>query len=71
MNRFSDNEKQLFWNLKFHAVLSTILAEDCDLSVYIYVRHTVFDENRKKVFVKDSISMSMRKKMPFLFIWLP
>ena len=23
MSRFSDKEKQLFWNLKFHAVLST------------------------------------------------
>ena len=27
MSRFSDKEKQLFWNLKFHAVLSTIFSQ--------------------------------------------
>ena len=27
MSRFSDKEKQLFWNLKFHAVLSTIVSQ--------------------------------------------
>ena len=27
MSRFSDEEKQLFWNLKFHAVLSTIFSQ--------------------------------------------
>ena len=27
INRFSDKEKQLFWNLKFHAVLSTIFRQ--------------------------------------------
>ena len=27
MSRFSDQEKQLFWNLKFHAVLSTIFSQ--------------------------------------------
>ena len=26
MNRFSNKEKQLFWNLNFHAVLSTIFS---------------------------------------------
>ena len=39
LNRLSDQEKQLFWDFKFHAILSTIfsqpssdnqeLAEDC------------------------------------------
>ena len=27
MNRFSDKEKQLFWNLKFHAILSAIFSQ--------------------------------------------
>ena len=27
MNRFSDKEKQLLWNLNFHAVLPTIFSQ--------------------------------------------
>ena len=46
INRFSDKEKQLFWNLKFHTVLSTIFSQltltlNCYCAMVSYWRHLI------------------------------
>ena len=46
MNRFSDKEKQLFWDLKFYAVLSTIFSQltlllNCYSAMVYFWRHVI------------------------------
>ena len=67
MSRFSDKEKQLFWNFKFHAVLSTIfsqltLTSNCYSAVVSSWRRVISPAPEWKTHPNPAMSQHIRER---------
>ena len=66
MSRFSDKEKQLFWNLKFHAVLSTIFSQltltlNCYSAMVSSWRHVISPVPESKTHPNPAMTQHIRE----------
>lgn len=67
MSRFSDKEKQLFWNLKFHAVLSTIFSQltltlNCYSAMVSSWRHVISPVPESKTHPNPAMTQHIRER---------